>query len=177
MNGAKGFMTLSFIQDWTATYNSGENIGLVATDASKANVLGVFLLDTTRGGYQQDVVVSDGPIIYGTGMNEVDRQNAWKHVVLQISEACYKQQGKDAASVKISRRCLPGQDYCSQIIDASFIGIGGIQEPRKVQLMIATDVHDQNKQLSRIICTYPAKATRVCRDWDTGKLIGDDTGQ
>ena len=47
MNGAKGFMTLSFIQDWTATYNSGENIGLVATDASKANVLGVFLLDTT----------------------------------------------------------------------------------------------------------------------------------
>ena len=31
-----------------------------------------------RRGYAPDTVISDGPIIYGTGMNDADRQKAWK---------------------------------------------------------------------------------------------------
>jgi len=53
----------------------------------------------------------------------------------------------------------------------------GIQEPRKVLLLVATDIHDPNKQLSRTVCTYPAKGKMVCRDWDTGKLIAGDNEQ
>jgi hypothetical protein len=89
-------------------------------------------------------------------------------------EACGKQQGTDALGLKLAKRCLPGQDFCTTAIDANFVGIGGIQEPRKVLLLVATDIHDQNKQLSRTICTYPAKGKTVCRDWNTGKLIADD---
>jgi hypothetical protein len=32
------------------------------------------------------------------------------------------------------------------------------------------DVHDQNQQLERMVCTFP-KGTQVCRDFDTGKLM------
>jgi hypothetical protein len=48
------------------------------------------------GGYEQDTVNTDGPIIYGTGMNDADRQRAWKHFFYMMVEACGRQQGKDA---------------------------------------------------------------------------------
>ena len=28
--------------------------------------------------YEQDTIIADGPIIYGTGMNDGDRAKAWK---------------------------------------------------------------------------------------------------
>jgi hypothetical protein len=56
-------------------------------------------------------------------------------------------------------------------LDANLVGIDGIQEPRKVLVVIVTDVHDQNKQLLRMVCTRPAKDKQVCRDWSTGKLV------
>jgi hypothetical protein len=172
MPGAKDFITLAFVQDYTVKYNKGENIGLVPQDA-KSGDLGMFLLDKTGGGYEADTVFTDGPIIYGTGMNDEDRQKAWKHFFMQIVEAVIKQQGADAL-VKLARRCLPNQDFCTQSLDANLVGIGGIQEPRKVVVIVATDVHDQNKQIERIVCTWPMKGKKVCRDWSTGKLI---TGQ
>ena len=104
-------------------------------------------------------------------MSDADRQKAWKSFFLQMIKAIVQQQGEDAVSVKLARRCMPGQDFCMTALDANFVGIGGIQEPRKVVLFISTDVHDQNKQLQRMVCTYPAKGTVVCRDWNTGKLI------
>src|SRR4051794_27532783 len=69
---------------------------------------------------------------------------------------------------------MPGQDYCTMRMDANPAGVGGIQKPRKVLVAVSTDVHDQNKQLSRLVCTYPskgtvicrAKGTVICRDWD-----------
>jgi hypothetical protein len=36
---------------------------------------------------------------------------------------------------------------------------------------VTTDIHDKDQQLHRMVCTYPAKGTVICRDWDTGKLI------
>jgi hypothetical protein len=175
MPGAKDFITLAFVQDWTVKYNEGENIGLVPEDAK--GDLGMFLLDRTGGGYEQDTVFSDGPIIYGTGMSEADRQKAWKHFFLQMVEAVAHQQGKDVLGVKLAQRCLPGQDFCTTALDANLVGVGGIQEPRKVLVIVLTDIHDQNKQLSRMVCTRPAKSKQVCRDWDTGKLVTDDTGK
>jgi hypothetical protein len=174
MPGAKGFMTLSFVQDWTTKYNVGENIGLVAAEEFSSPALGIFLIDTTGGGYEQDIIISDGPIIYGTGLSDADRQKAWKHIFLQMSAACSKQQGMDACEVKLSKRCLPGRNYCSATIDANLVGIGGIQEPRKVVLNIATDIKDPTLQVARTICTYPEKGKIVCRDWNTGKLISAD---
>jgi hypothetical protein len=47
MPGAKEFLTLTGVQDWTIKYNQGENIGLVPEDA-KGN-LGMFLLDPAGG--------------------------------------------------------------------------------------------------------------------------------
>src|SRR5262249_4786773 len=64
MPGAKGFLTLAFIQDWTVKYNTGENIGLVAAEDVKGGSLGIFLIDRADGGYEQDTIFSDGPIIY-----------------------------------------------------------------------------------------------------------------
>jgi hypothetical protein len=92
-------------------------------------------------------------------------------------EACVKQQGTDALGVKLARRCKPGEDFCTIGVDANLVGIGGIQEPRKVLVLIATDPHDQNKLLSRTVCTWPAKGKQVCRDWDTGKLMTGDMAQ
>jgi hypothetical protein len=66
---------------------------------------------------------------------------------------------------------MPGQDYCTMRMDANPAGVGGIQKPRKVLVAVSTDVHDQNKQLSRLVCTYQSKGTVICRDWD--KLGGD----
>ena len=169
MPGAKGFLTLAFIQDWTIKYNQGENVGLVAENG-KAD-LGLFIRDPKGGGYEQYIIVSDGPIIYGTGMSDADRQKAWKAFFLKMVQAVAEQQGKDALGVKLAKRCMPGQDYCTMSMDANLVGVGGIQEPRKVLVAVSTDVHDQNKQLSRLVCTYPSKGTVICREFDTGKLV------
>jgi hypothetical protein len=61
MPGAKNVLTLAFIQDWTIKYNQGENVGLVAENG-KAD-LGLFIRDPTGGGYEQYILISDGPII------------------------------------------------------------------------------------------------------------------
>ena len=174
MPGAKDFLTLSSMQDFTIKYNQGQNIGLIAED--KSGGIGMFVLDETGGGYERDVIFSDGPIIYGTGMNDADRKNAWKHFFTQMVEAVLRQQGKDALGVKLGKRCLPSQDFCIMSIDANFVGIGGIQEPRKVGLIIETDINDPNMQLLRVVCTWPARK-KVCRVWDTGKLLPNNGGQ
>jgi hypothetical protein len=93
------------------TYKQGEHIGLVPEDAK--GDLGMFLLDRTGGGYERDTVVSDGPIIYGTGMNDADRQKAWKHFFMMMIKAVVRQQGKDALGVKLARRCMPDHDFCT----------------------------------------------------------------
>jgi hypothetical protein len=170
MPGAKDFLTLAVIQDWTVKYNQGENIGLMSEDG-KGPSLGLFMLDPTGGGYERYIILSDGPIIYGAGMSDADRQKAWKNFFLKMVQSVTQQQGKDALGIKLARRCMSGEDFCTVALDANLIGIGGIQEPRKVLVLVTTDVHDQNAQLQRIVCTYPAKGTRVCRDWDTGKLM------
>jgi hypothetical protein len=92
-------------------------------------------------------------------------------------EAVVRQQGQAALGVKLAKRCLPGQDFCTTALDANLVGIGGIQEPRKVVLVISTDIRVPDQQLSRVVCTFPARGKQVCRDWDTGKLITDDIGQ
>ena len=137
----------------------------------------MFVLDPAGGGYEQDTVFTDGPIIYGTGMNDTDRQKAWKHFFMMMVQAVASQQGKDALGVKLARRCLPNQDFCTTALDANLVGIGGIKEPRKVLVIVTTDLHDQNTQLSRMVCTWPIKGKQVCREFDTGKLVTDDTGQ
>jgi len=177
MPGATDFITLKFVQGWAGKYNEGENIGLVSEDANDDVRFGMFLLDRTGGGYEQDTVLSDGPIIYGTGMNDADRQKAWKHFFMTMVKAVVSQQGQDALGVKLARRCMPDQDFCTTILDAKLVGIGGINEPRKVVVIVSTDLHDQNKQLSRMVCTWPTKDRQVCREFDTGKLVTDDQGQ
>src|SRR6266550_2046551 len=107
-------------------------------------------------------------------MRNQDLQMAWKHFFLKMVEACARQQGQDVLGSKLAKRCQPGEDFCTTVIDANLVGIGGIQEPRKVLVIVSTDVRDQNKQLSRMVCTWPAKNIRVCRDWDTGKLVDTD---
>jgi hypothetical protein len=126
-----------------------------------------------RRGYAPDTVISDGPITYGAGMNDADRQKAWKHFFSAMTKAAASQQGQDALDVKLARRCVPGQDFCTTALDATLVGIGGTQEPRKVLVVVVTDVHDQNKQLLRMVCTRPAKDKQVCRDWSTGKPVTD----
>jgi hypothetical protein len=126
-----------------------------------------------RRGYLQDTVISDGPIIYGTGMNDADRQKTWKHFYSMMVKTVVSQQGQDALGVKLARRCQPSDDFCTTALDANLVGIGGIQEPRTVLVVVVTDVHDQNKQLLRMVCTRPAKDKQVCRDWSTGKLVSD----
>jgi len=88
-------------------------------------------------------------------------------------EACSRQQGVETLGVKIAKRCLPGDNYCGITLDANLTGIGGIQEPRKVIVVVLTDVKNPDLQLSRAVCTYPEKSVRICRDWDTGKLLDD----
>ena len=45
MPGAKDFLTLSSMQDFTIKYNQGQNIGLIAEDKSGGS--GLFVLDET----------------------------------------------------------------------------------------------------------------------------------
>ena len=167
MPGATNFINLAFIQDWTAAYTTGENVGLVG-DRGAAD-LGIFLLNST----QQDAIFQDGPIVYGTGMSEVDRIKAWKYFFLLMVEAATRQQGADATAVKLARRCLPGQDSCVIALDAQLTGMGGIQEPRKALVLVETDAQDASKQRSRMVCYWLAEGARVCRDWDTGRLVTD----
>jgi hypothetical protein len=47
MPGAKDFLTLTFMQEWTVKYNQGENVGLISEDGSSG--IGVFVLDKTGG--------------------------------------------------------------------------------------------------------------------------------
>lgn len=176
MPGATKFLTLAGMQEWTVTYNQGENIGLIAKDGSSG--IGMFVLDKTGGGYEKDTINSDGPIIYGTHLGDKDRKKAWEHFVFMMVQACMQQQGQDVCGLKLARRCPPDQDRCTATIEANLVGIGGIQEPRRVVLMIATDKKDQNLQIVRMVCTWPIKERKVCRDWSTGKLIlASDAGR
>jgi hypothetical protein len=92
-------------------------------------------LDETGGGYEQDTISHDGPILYGTGMNDQDRQKAWDHFFMQMVEAVGKQQG----TINFAKRCMPGQEFCTMSFDANLVGVGGIQEPRKVVLLVIFD--------------------------------------
>jgi len=175
--GAKDFITLTFVQDWTVKYNEGENVGLVPEESGGPDSLGMYLLDTTGGGYERDTIIQDGPINYGTNLSNEDRAKAWKQFFTMIVAEAIKQRGTDAVGVQLARRCEPGQDICTTGITADLVGIGGLQEPRRVLVLVATDVHDKNKQLSRTVCTWPEKGRQVCRDWDTGKLMTADSGQ
>jgi hypothetical protein len=172
ITGGTDFIMLTFVQDLTTKYDQGENIGLVAEDAK--GDLGMFILDRTGGGYEQDTIFSDGPIIYGTGMNDEDRRVAWKRFFIMMVKAVTEQQGQDALGAKLARRCLPNHDFCTMALDAMLVGVGGIREPRRVSVIVATDVHDQNKQIERMVCTWPAMGAQVCREWDTGKLVTGD---
>jgi hypothetical protein len=171
MPGSTTFIDLAWLQGWTVKYGQGANVGLVPEGGGGPNELGMFILDETGGGYEADTIMKDGPIVYGTGMSDQDRAKAWKQFFMQMVEAVMRQEGKDALGVKLAKRCMPGQDFCTISLDADLVGIGGIKEPRKVLVVVATDVHDQNQQISRMVCTYPAKGTVICRDWDTGKLM------
>lgn len=51
-----------------------------------------------------------------------------------------------------------------------------MQEPRRVAVFVSTDVHDQNKQLARLVCTYPSEGTVICREVDTGKPVSVKRG-
>lgn len=177
MPGAKDFIDLAFVQDWTVKYNQGENIGLIPEKGGGPNELGMFLLDRTGGGYKQDTVATDGPIIYGTGMSDENRRKAWKHLWMQMVEAVVRQQGKDALGVKLAERCSPGENFCTTALDANFVGIGGIQEPRKVLVLVSHAPHQPSNQFTRMVCTWPVKDKRVCRDFDTGKLMTDEQDQ
>jgi hypothetical protein len=172
MPGAKDFLTLAFLQDWLGKYDkaTSEHIGLVEQDGGG---LGIYLLDRTAGGYQRDTIFYDGPIFYGTGMNDADRQKAWKHFFLKITETVLRQQGKEALELKLTPRCLPGEDYCTTALDANFVGVGGKQEPQKIILIVATDIRDQSIQLARMVCTWPL-GERVCRDWGSGKFMAEE---
>jgi hypothetical protein len=96
---------------------------------------------------------------------------------MQMAEAVARQQGQDTPWVKLAKRCLPGRDFCTTALDANFVGIGGVQEPRKVILIVATDIHDPNLQVSRMVCIRPTSGKQVCRDWNTGKLVTDEQAQ
>jgi hypothetical protein len=167
--GATEFLTLAFMQEFFTKYNQGENVALVPEDNKGER--GVFIRDPTGGGYERDTILSDGPIIYGTGMGDADRQRAWQAFFMLMLKTAMQQQGKDAIGPELARRCMTGQDFCtSGPLYANLVGIGGIQEPRKVAVFVSTDIRDDKKQLSRLVCTYPAKGTVICREFDTGKL-------
>ena len=46
----------------------------------------------------------------------------------------------------MARKCPPGQDYSWPRGRADFVGIAGIREPRKVVLILATEVRDKDEQ-------------------------------
>lgn len=123
------------------------------------------------GGYDQPIVNTDGPIVYGTNLSLEDRKKAWRYFWLLMVQTSIKQQGENAVGLKLARRCAPSENVCMVTVDANLIGIGGIPEPRKVAIFIATDAQDKDKQLARMVCTWPEPHERFCRDWDTGELL------
>lgn len=170
--GASGPVTLKFIQDFTVSYGKGKNFGLVSEDQSEKESLGMFFLDPANDGYERDVVIKDGPIVYGTGLGPEDRQSAWHTFFIQFVETARKQDANFGAT--LARRCMPDETFCTQSVAAQLVGIGGIKELRKVSVMVVTDQKDEKHQLGRIVCTQPSPELTVCRDWDTGKLQSDD---
>jgi len=176
MPGATGFITLEFLQDWTIVYNNNEteNFGLIPEKGAAApNEIGMYVLKKGphEGGYDQDIVISDGPIMYGTNLNDEGRQRAWQQFFMLMVESCARQQGKDVLGVKLAKRCDPAKESCFISIDANLVGVGGVQEPRKVAVYVGFDIHDQERQTFRMVCTWPDKKYKLCRDWMTGKLI------
>jgi hypothetical protein len=161
-----------FVEDRTVSRRESKNGCIVSKDTK--DYLGLYLLDPASGGYEQGAIFTDGPIVYGTGMSDQDRRRAWAQLFLMMAKAVDQQQGRKVLGAKLVRRCLPQRSFCTTILDANLIGIGGIPEPRKVMVIIATDIHDQNKQLSRIVCTRPTPGKQVCRDWDSGKPVVAD---
>lgn len=148
-----------------------------------AAILALTLLNSGTaavGGYDEDVIIKDGPIIYGTGLSNNDRHEAWKHFFMLMFEAAMRQNAaqyggyKNIPSTLLSVRCEEG--ICFRMIDAKLTGIGGSQTPRNVVLIIEVDAKDNNIQLSRTVCTFPSEdgGIKFCRDWGTGKLIGID---
>jgi hypothetical protein len=171
MPGAKDFLTLAFLQDLVGKYNSttSEHIGLISTEAAG---IGIFLFDR-KWGYQRDTIFYDGPIIYGAGMNDADRQRTWKSFFLKMVDAALRQQGQDMLQAKVTPRCSPGEDVCTMLLDAKLVGVGGGKEARNVLLIVQTDVRDPQIHVSRVVCTWPF-GERVCRDWNTGKFIVEE---
>jgi hypothetical protein len=165
MQGAKEFLTLAFMQECFVKYNQGENVALVPEDNKGER--GVFIRDPT--GAVTNRTRFSPTAIYGTWMSDADRQKAWQNFFMLMLKTAMQQQGKDAIGPELARRCMPGQDFCTRgPLYANLVGIGGIQEPRKVAVFVSTDVRDDKKQL---VCTYPAKGTVICREFDTGKLM------
>jgi hypothetical protein len=169
---ARRSTTLTFVENMTVDPNEGGNVGTGPRNAK--GYLGLYLLDPNGAGYEPGAIFTDGPIIYGTGMSDQDRRKAWANFFLMMVRAIDQQQGRKALGAKLVRSCLPHQNFCTTVLDANLVGINGIQEPRKVIVIIATDIHDQDKQLSRIVCTRPAPRKQVCRDWDTAKPVSTD---
>lgn len=50
--GAKSYIDLALIQNWTVTYNKGENVGLVPEDNSSGFRLGLYMLESWKPSYQ-----------------------------------------------------------------------------------------------------------------------------
>jgi hypothetical protein len=78
--------------------------------------------DFLAGGYEQGAIFTDGPIIYGTGMSDQDRRDAWAHFFLMMAQAVNQQQGRKALDAKLVRRCLPHQNFCTTTLDAWLVG-------------------------------------------------------
>ena len=135
------------------------------------SVLVAAVLAASAQDYEQDVIVQDGPIIYGRGMSPDDSKEAWKHFWLMMVQAVLKQQGQEALGLKLKKRRNPETQTCMMALDANLTGIGGIPEPRKVMVMVVMDCDNVSTQYARVVCTYPEKGYRVCRDFDTGKLL------
>jgi hypothetical protein len=58
------------------------------------------------GSYEQDTVMADGPIVYGTNLSDADRRKAWKLFFYQMVEAVMRQGGQGALETALMRRCV-----------------------------------------------------------------------
>ncbi|MBO0695804.1 MAG: hypothetical protein J2P56_06845 [Verrucomicrobia bacterium] len=126
MPGATEFITLTWLQDWSVRYNQAPNRALVPRDMSRGSPsnMGMFFLDATgHGGYEADFIIKDGPIIYGAGFNDEDRQKAWQDFFMVMFRAAVKQQGESAVGVMLKRRCLPWDNFCTTVLDAKLAGV------------------------------------------------------
>src|SRR5262245_17502344 len=129
------------IQNWAVTYTHSENVTIVPEAGGAPSEMGLYLLMATNV-HPENITNSDGPIIYGTGLSDDDRAKAWKQFFTQIVEAGNQQQGADFKQ-KLVRKCLPGNTFCSTMVDVNLVGVGGIQEARKVLVIVGTDIHDE----------------------------------